>query len=104
MLCEAETTANSDVFELAVAQNTAIYSVFEPAVKKHRNLRRFQQHGPWSPKTLLFARCFYIFAQRTEASAMYKNTAKNKQTMQKNRPPQVNLYLTVVYAIRMITP
>ena len=27
MLCEAETTANSDVFELAVAQNTAIYSV-----------------------------------------------------------------------------
>ena len=45
MLCEAETAANNDVFELAVAQNTAIYSVFELAVKKHRNLRRFQQHG-----------------------------------------------------------
>ena len=44
MLCEAETT-NSDVFQLAVAQNTAIYSVFEPAAKNHRNLRRFQQHG-----------------------------------------------------------
>ena len=45
MLCEAETTANSDVVELAVAQNTAIYSVFESAIKKHRKLRRFQQHG-----------------------------------------------------------
>ena len=45
MLCEADPTPNSDVFELAVAQNNAIYSVVEPAVKKHRNLRRFQQHG-----------------------------------------------------------
>ena len=46
MLCEAEATANSDVFELAVAQRTATNSVFEPAVKKHRNVRRFQRHGP----------------------------------------------------------
>ena len=38
MLCEAETTPNSDVFELAVAQNTSMYRVFEPAVKKLRNL------------------------------------------------------------------
>ena len=30
MLCEAETTSDNDVFELAVAQNTANYSVFEP--------------------------------------------------------------------------
>ena len=45
MLCEAETTASSDVVELAVAQSTAIYSVLEPAAKKHRNLRCFQQHG-----------------------------------------------------------
>ena len=40
MLCEAETTANSDVFELAVAQNTTIYSVFAPAVQKHRNVAK----------------------------------------------------------------
>ena len=45
MHCNAEAAANSDVFELAVAQNTAFHSVFEPAVKKHRNLRRFQRHG-----------------------------------------------------------
>ena len=42
---EAETTASSDVFELAVAQATAICSFIEPAVKKHHNLRRFQRHG-----------------------------------------------------------
>ena len=59
MLCDAETTANSDVFELAVAQHTAIYSAFEPAVKKHRNLRRFQQHGRQK-----HCEGFYIFAQR----------------------------------------
>ena len=45
MHCEGENTVNIDVFELAVAQNTAIYSVFQPAVKKHCNLRRFQQRG-----------------------------------------------------------
>ena len=55
MLCEAATTANSDVFELVVAQNTAIYSVFEPAVKKHRNLRRIQQHGRQTHCYLQFA-------------------------------------------------
>ena len=53
MLCEGENTVNIDVFELAVAQNTAIYSVFEPAVKK-----KLQFETTWPPKTLLFARFF----------------------------------------------
>ena len=38
---EAETTANSEVFEGQVAKNTVIYSVFEPNVKKHCYLRGF---------------------------------------------------------------
>ena len=61
MLCKAETTANSDVFELAVAQNTAIYSVFNLLSKKHCNLRCFQQHGCQK-------RCYL---QRRQASARY---------------------------------
>ena len=41
VLWEAETTANSDVFEGQVAKNTVIYSVFWPNVQKHWYLRGF---------------------------------------------------------------
>ena len=42
---EAETTANSDVFEGQVAKNTVIYSVFKPNVQKQWYLRGFKQQG-----------------------------------------------------------
>ena len=38
---EAETTANSEVFEGQVAKNTVIYSVFWPNVQKQWYLRGF---------------------------------------------------------------
>ena len=41
VLWEAETTANSDVFEGQVAKNTVIYSVFWPNVQKQWYLRGF---------------------------------------------------------------
>ena len=71
MLREAETTANSDVFELAVARNIAIYSVFERPIKKHCYLRRFAK-----PSSL----------------GTYKNTVKinvsSAQQNGKNHPPK----------------
>ena len=88
LLCEAEPPANSAVFELAVAQNTAICSVFESAVQKTPQFATFSTTR--FPKTLLLAICevFYIFAQRRQASAMCKNTAKtNVSAQQKRRRP-----------------
>ena len=41
---EAETTANTMVFEGQVAKNTVIYSVFLTSVKKHWYLRCFHSH------------------------------------------------------------
>ena len=41
---EAETTANTMVFEGQVAKNTVIYSVFLTNVKKHWYLRCFHSH------------------------------------------------------------
>ena len=41
VLWEAETTANSDVFEGQVAKTTVIYSVFWPNVQKQWHLRGF---------------------------------------------------------------
>ena len=41
---EAETTANTMVFEGQVAKNTVIYSVFLTNVKKHGYLRCFHSH------------------------------------------------------------
>ena len=52
VLWEAETTANSDVFEGQVAKNTVIYSVFWPNVQKTVVFARFLATG--RHKTLVF--------------------------------------------------
>ena len=72
MLCEGENTVNIDVFELAVAQNTAIYSVFEPAVKK-----KLQFETTWPPKTLLFAR-FFTFSRKNVKPRQFTKHCKNQ--------------------------
>ena len=85
-----ETTANINVFQLAVAQNTATYSSFEYRLKKnHRYLRRFHQH---SRRKHRYWRVFcYIFAQSRQAYATYKNAVKNTFSAQQNgksNPPK----------------
>ena len=65
MLCETEITANSDAFELAVAQNTAIYCVFEPAVKKHCNCDVFNN--------MVAKNMFFLFRAKMSSLAMHKN-------------------------------
>ena len=74
MLCEPEIIANSDVFELAVAQNTAIYSVFEQSLKKHRYLRRFANVVAENAAIC----CFFLTVSRNAVKPRQrtKNTAK----------------------------
>ena len=95
MLCEGENTVDIDVFELAVAQNTAIYSVFEPAVKK-----KLQFETTWSPKTLLFAR-FFTFSCKDVKPRQFTKTlqkplfhfcpAKTAKTVAQTAPKSQNL-------------
>ena len=75
MLCEGENTVNIDVFELALAQDTAIYSVFEPAVKKHCNLRRFQQRGR---QKRCYLRGFLRFRAKTSSLDNLQKHCKNQ--------------------------
>ena len=75
MLCEGENTVNIDVFELVVAQNTAIYSVLEPAVKKHCNLRRFQQRGR---QNRCYLRGFLRFHAKTSSLDNLQKHCKNQ--------------------------
>ena len=63
MLCEAEATANRDVFKLVVAQNTA----------KHRNLPRFQRRGR---QTHCYLQAFVHFRAKSSSLRMYKYVAK----------------------------
>lgn len=63
MHCDAEASedaANSDVFELAVAQNTALHSVFEPAVK---NTVICDVFNDMVDKNTATCEVFYTFAQ-----------------------------------------
>ena len=64
MLCEAETTANSDVFELAVAQNTAIYSVLTCCQK---NTAICDVFNNVAAKNAAICEVFYVFVQRRQA-------------------------------------
>ena len=60
MICEAETTASSDVFELAVAQNTAIYSVLTCCQKNTAICDVF--NNMVGKNTAICKVFFYIFA------------------------------------------
>ena len=77
MLCETETTANSDVFELAVAQSTAMFLNL-----LSKNTAICDVFNNMVAKKTAICKAFYIFAQRTQASAMYKNTTKTNVSAQ----------------------
>ena len=82
MLCEAETIANSDVFEFAVAQNTAIYNAFLNLLSN--STANCDVFNDMVAKNTAICEVVYIFAQRRQASAMYKNTTKTKVSANKN--------------------
>ena len=83
MLCEAETIANSDVFEFAVAQNTAIYNAFLNLLSN--STANCDVFNDMVAKNTAICEVVYIFAQRRQASAMYKNTTKTKVSAQQKR-------------------
>ena len=58
-----------------MAQNTAIYSVFEPAVKKHPNFRCVQQHGRQKHCCL---RVFLHFCAKSSSLGNVQKHCKNQ--------------------------
>ena len=79
---EAETTANSEVFEGQVAKNTVIYSDFLTQHQKTLVFARFLATG--RQKTLVFTMVFSIFEDSRETSTKDKNTVKTSVSGFKN--------------------
>ena len=73
---EAETTANSDVFEGQVAKNTVIYGVVLTQRPKTGVCARFLATG--RHKTLVFTKVLAFFEDSRQTSTKDKNTVKKQ--------------------------